>query len=81
MHICYQNTHTLQHNFKPPQYKTHAKLNSHNKIRWNVTRKPYNIQDCAYANGFTVLAEDTLVVIINTSAGDNNMGLAGQKVL
>jgi len=46
-----------------------------------VTSKPYNIKGCAYANGFPVLAEDTLVVIINTSAGDNNIGQVGQKVM
>jgi hypothetical protein len=79
-YTCYQNTHTLQH-FKPPQHKIHIEWNSHNTTRWNVTRKPHNIKDCAYANGFPVLAEDTLVVIINTSARDNNMGQVGQKVM
>jgi len=45
-----------------------------------VTRKPY-IRDCAYAYEIPVLAEDTLVVIINTSAKDNNMGQVGEKVM
>jgi len=47
---------------------------------WAMTRKSYNSNgDCAYAHGFPVLAEDSDVVILRTSATNGEMSFCGEE--
>ena len=47
---------------------------------WTMTRKSHNSNGgCAYAHGFPVLAEDPDVVVLRTSATNDDMSFCGEE--